>query len=58
MTTKLIQNIIKKTTMENVGCESSAFCWKVSKAVLSKIEGKSKTGHYKYLSANPFAARE
>ena len=52
----------KKTNMENVGCESSAYYWNVSKTVLSKIEGKSylanKTRHNEYLSTNPIAARK
>ena len=31
----------KRTNMENVGCESRACYWNVSKPVLSKIEQKS-----------------
>ena len=52
----------KKSNIQNIGCEISAYYWKVSETVLSKIEGKSylenKARHNEYLSTNPFAARK
>ena len=52
----------KRDNMEDIGSENEAYFWRVSRIVLSKIEGagylENKRKHNEYLSSNPFAAKK
>ena len=59
---KINRESFKRANIHDVGSENVAYFWRVSSAVLSKIENKyyleNKEKLNEYLSANPFAAKK